>query len=231
MGILKRRLAVFDIDGTLTQSASIHQSAYIRALALSGFTEIDTNWGNYPHHTDTAIFRQIFEMQSGASLTPTDVTRFEDLLHTEICSGGTNQQIIEIAGACAFLQSLVKHSEYHVVFATGSLHRPARYKLLQAGIPAAQELVIAANQFFSREDVVSEAIRSARSFYDVKEFEQVVSFGDGEWDWKTARNLGLDFIGIGNTKLQEMGVEHFFADFRDRQLYELMGIPEALSKA
>jgi phosphoglycolate phosphatase-like HAD superfamily hydrolase len=224
MVIIKKHLAVFDIDGTLTQSVGVHQSAYLHALKLSGFTEIDTNWGNYPHHTDTAIFKQIFELQSGMPMSGEDVTKFEALLHEAICGEVAGQAINEVEGACAFLQSLLKHSEFHVVFATGSLKKPARFKLLQAGIPAAQELIVAANQFVSREEVVNEAIRTAQSFYNVPEFERVVSFGDGLWDWKTAQNLGLEFVGISNRQLLESGVETYFDNFTDARLFHLMGM-------
>lgn len=226
MAAIKKSLAIFDIDGTLTHSAAIHQSAYIHALKQSGFSDFDTNWGNYPHHTDTAIFKHIFELQSGTDLTHQHVQDFEELLHQAICGAVVGNAIIEVAGATAFLQSLVAYSEYQIVFATGSLNRPARFKLLQAGIPAAQELIVAANQFLSREEVVNEAIRTAQYFYNMPRFERIVSFGDGLWDLKTAENLGLEFVGINNPVFREQGILHYFEDFREERLYSLMGLPK-----
>lgn len=60
--IIKNKLAIFDIDGTLTDSIDIHQAAFRGALELVGVTEYDGNWGNYKHHTDSYIFRAIYEL-------------------------------------------------------------------------------------------------------------------------------------------------------------------------
>ena len=46
--------------------------------------------------------------------------------------------------------------------------------------------------------------------------EQIVYFGDGEWDYKTCQNLGITFIGIdieNDGKLSKLGANTVFRDY------------------
>ncbi|MBX0331793.1 hypothetical protein K3G39_00930 [Pontibacter sp. HSC-14F20] len=44
-------------------------------------------------------------------------------------------------------------------------------------------------------------------YYQVHNFEKVISVGDGLWDFISAKNLGLEFIGFG-TANQKMLLEN-----------------------
>lgn len=45
------RIAVFDIDGTLTDSVALHQVAFLEAVASFVFPHLDTDWGHLsPSH-------------------------------------------------------------------------------------------------------------------------------------------------------------------------------------
>lgn len=220
--ILKRNLAVFDIDGTLTDSVTAHQSSFITALHQFGLRDVDTNWGGYKHHTDSFIFKVNYERQFKAEIDAGVIARFETLLLEAITEATLTEPVAEIAGATAFLKQLTDHPEYDVVFATGSLMAPALLKLQQAGIELDEALIITANHIFSRDELVAEAIEKARLFYGRDRYDTIVSFGDGLWDYETARNLKIDFIGIGNTKLPAYGVTSFFADFNEKQLTGLL---------
>lgn len=120
------------------------------------------------------------------------------------------------------LNYLVSHSAYHVVFATGSFHRAALLKLKQSGVYHLEELVIASDEIHSRDELVSTAVETAKAFYELDDFDRIISFGDGYWDYKTACNLEIDFIGIGNTKLLEHGAVHVFPHFDDEALLKMM---------
>ena len=54
-----KRLAVFDIDGTLTDSVSIHHNAFNKSLIQFGFDNYNSNFNTYKHHTDSYIFKTI----------------------------------------------------------------------------------------------------------------------------------------------------------------------------
>jgi len=221
---MKDKLAIFDIDGTLTDSVAIHQTAFIKALENFGLSGFDTNWGNYKHHTDSFIFKTIFEAQFKTNLTNKDIERFENILNDFVLTATTESKIREIKGALAFLQEIA--SAFDIVFATGSLLKPARHKIAQTGISIDKSLIIAANELFSRDELVLKAIEHARHFYGANDYKQIIAFGDGLWDYETAKRLNLDFIGIGNSKLLNYGVDHFFPDFTDQNLLKLMNNTE-----
>ena len=54
-------LLIFDVDGTLTRSMTVHTVCYARALAEILAVEVDTNWLGYRHSTDTGILSEILE--------------------------------------------------------------------------------------------------------------------------------------------------------------------------
>lgn len=63
-----------------------------------------------------------------------------------------------------------------------------------------------------REEIVQESIKKAESFYNTK-FNRILSIGDGLWDLQVAKNLGLEFIGIGDKHrkaLKEKGCKIHF---------------------
>lgn len=214
------RLAVFDIDGTLTDSVAIHQKAFVQALAAFGCSGFSTDWGSYKHHTDSYIFKTILEQQYGRDIAPEDMDQFGALLHQHIEQYTREQPVTEISGAAAFLEKLPGYG-YDIVFATGSLLAPARLKLLQAGISHPEALIITADRMYAREELVLAAIAAARQFYGVAQYETVISFGDGIWDYETARKVNIDFIGIGNPKLLASGITAFHTDFSDPAAFRL----------
>mgnify|MGYP000669299615 CR=1 FL=1 len=55
------KLVIFDIDGTLTDTVLLHQKAFTQSLTQLGVQEIDTNYNEYLHHTNSYIAKGIFE--------------------------------------------------------------------------------------------------------------------------------------------------------------------------
>jgi beta-phosphoglucomutase-like phosphatase (HAD superfamily) len=54
-------LIVFDIDGTLTKSEFHHQLAYLKSMKEIGIVEVNQNWKEYQHHTDSYILKVNYE--------------------------------------------------------------------------------------------------------------------------------------------------------------------------
>lgn len=224
---MKNKLAIFDIDGTLTDSVKIHQSAFVKALNIFGLSDFNTNWSAYKHHTDSYIFKTIFEAQLKKPLMHKDIERFEGLLYEQISEAIIQNPLKEIEGAKNFLSTLTHNSDFDIVFATGSLFNPAKLKLEQVGISLPDTLIISANQIFSRDELVLKAIATAKVFYSNTTYEQIISFGDGLWDYETSKNINIDFIGINNEKLQEYNVPSFYLNFTDNELSMRLNIEKA----
>lgn len=187
-------LIVFDIDGTLTQSVSQHQFAYVQAMKSIGITDINQNWKEYKHHTDSYILKENYESNFNNRFDPVMLDDFENRM-IEIMTA--LEPVKAIGGARNFVDFLRNEKKYALAFATGSLLKPAILKLGQADVWYSEELIIASNQFYERESIVIEAIEKARQYYKVSNFENIISIGDGTWDMSTAINLGLRFIGVG----------------------------------
>lgn len=75
--------------------------------------------------------------------------------------------------------------------------RPAKHKLQCIGINYNENLLVASDTIYERETIVSQAINNAKTYYSVSSFDNIISVGDGLWDLLTAKNLKIDFIGVG----------------------------------
>jgi beta-phosphoglucomutase-like phosphatase (HAD superfamily) len=55
-------LVMFDIDGTLTLSNDLDDTAFLNALdEVFNIREFSTDWATYPHVTDAGIFHTAFK--------------------------------------------------------------------------------------------------------------------------------------------------------------------------
>ena len=210
----KKHLIVFDIDGTLTDSVKIHQAAFIESLLEIGVENIDTNFKTYKHHTDSYIAKVIYENDRNKLFSDSKILEFERLLNDKISTSKIN----EILGAKALISFIENETDFGICFATGSLLKPAEYKLKSIGIHSPENLLVASNHIFEREKIVQKTIKNASRFYNVNQFERIISIGDGLWDLKTAQNLNLEFIGIGLANkaiLLQNGMTNYFDDFTE----------------
>lgn len=197
----KKHLIVFDIDDTLTLSESQHQSAYVDTMLDFGILDINQNWKEYPHHTDSHILKMNYERNFNREFSFSFIPAFERKMTERIL---TLKETEEIKGAKEFLDFIISGSDYAVCFATGSLLAPAFVKLSQAGLSFDDKLIASSNALYSREEIVKDAIKKAKSYYELDDFEEIISIGDGLWDLRTAKNLGLHFIGVGLKNYEDM---------------------------
>lgn len=211
---MSKKLIVFDIDGTLTDSVQIHHSAFREALYYIGVEKIDAEFKSFKHHTDSFIAKEIYEHASNKLFSEAKFTAFENYLTEKI----STQKVIEIKGAKQLIEALNKNTNFCICFATGSLLRPALHKLNSIGIDFDKELLVASDTIYGREGIVSKAIENAKEFYGVHNFESIISVGDGLWDLLTAQNLNLDFIGVGDINkeiLKKNGAKTIYSDLTE----------------
>ena len=210
--IKKTKLIIFDIDGTLIDSVSGYHKVIINAMTDLGIVEIDTNFNALMHHTDSYALKYNYENFFNKELPVALLNDFEDLIVKYLQK---QPKTVAIKGVAKVLKQL-KNGEYAIAFATGSLPESAILKMNEAGLEMDEKVLATSKTSFSREGFVLEAIEKAKSYYNVTEFEQIISVGDGIWDLKTAQNLNLEFIGIGTKNkelMQNNGMEHWFEDF------------------
>lgn len=227
------QLAIFDVDGTLTQSNELDNHCFSQAFA----DEFDchtssASWHDCPHITDSGLTHHILTRHFARAPHVDEITRlqrrFMDLLTTAVAQ--TPAALPPIPGAARAFERIQKEPAWAVAIATGCWQVSAHFKLQHAQINIAGVPIACANNWLAREEVLSDAIKQATALYQTK-FERVVYVGDGLWDVRTTRNLKLPFVGVGATEratiLQKAGASHIIPDFTDYERF-LAALREAL---
>ena len=214
------RLAVFDIDGTLTDTNGVDDEAYRAAVAAAIDVAPDLiDWSGALHVTDAQIFRHLCE-RHGRGEPSTELmarARSDFVERLAATLDEAPHRFTEVAGAVTMLRRLGDDG-WCVALATGGWGTSARLKLRAAGLAIEHPLLASADDGISRADIVQLARRRAESFYD-RAFDRVVSIGDGVWDVETAGLLGLPFIGIAHgarrDRLRAAGASVVVPDYCD----------------
>jgi len=212
-----KNLIVFDIDGTLTDSVTQHIKAFKKTLLEMGVSEINDDFKTFKHHTDSFISKSIFESNTSKEFSKVEFDVFENGLTDKLLG----QTINEITGAKHLIDKLKNSADFGFCFATGSLRKPAEYKLNTVGIPFEDWQLVTSDSIYDREGIVSKAIENASKYYNTPKFGRIISVGDGLWDLLTAKNLELEFIGVGliNEKiLTENGAEVVYEDLTEFEI-------------
>jgi phosphoglycolate phosphatase-like HAD superfamily hydrolase len=216
------KLAVFDFDGTLAKTMGVDTECYVQAfgeaLEIRGFS---TTWTDYEHVTDEGVTRQIFVERFGRHPHAHETDKLIDhfiMLLTSRCEA-ERKEFAEVPGAASFVTHLRAGSEWGIALATGAWRRSVQFKMERAGIPIADIPSAFSEDGPSRESIVLTAIDRAASHYRQHRFERIVSVGDALWDVKTARKLGLPFLGIADepraAELRRDGASHVIEDYLD----------------
>jgi phosphoglycolate phosphatase-like HAD superfamily hydrolase len=122
--------------------------------------------------------------------------RFVELLCAAV--EGAGQPLREVPGAGAILRRLAAHAGWQVAIATGGWGASARFKLASAGLPVDTFPWANADDALGRVDILRTAIRRAGEHYGQGAFEKVVHVGDGVWDVRAAKALGIGFLGLAS---------------------------------
>ena len=174
----KKKLIVFNIDGTITQSTGAHYEAFTESLRKFGIGYVNDYWKGYKYLTDHFIFRACYETYFDRNMEAGVLAEFEEVLVEQMLGkeiAPVDSQIAE------FVQYAWSETEYGVVYCTDSLVKPAIIKLVEASIPFTNELVIGSNQHQNQADVVNQAIDTAKNYYGVSSFEEVSMMGEHLW--------------------------------------------------
>jgi beta-phosphoglucomutase-like phosphatase (HAD superfamily) len=193
----KKKLAIFDIDGTLTDSVPVHQEAFKGTLRDFSLFNYNENFSSYKHHTDLYIANEIFKNQNSRDMTNDEINLFEEKLLKRIIHLLNGVNFKQINKAIDFVHYLDESTDYAIAYATGSFKTPAKLKLT-LGFPRNEDqYLFACNNEPSREGIVGKAIEQSKYNYGLDNFEKMIAFGDGLWDLQAAKQHSVEFIGIG----------------------------------
>ena len=214
------QLAILDIDGTLTATNAVDDECFLRATTETlGLDCGPVDWSEAPHVTDSAITGWFWTQHRGRLPDAHELvdfqSRFVAMLTAELARAP--QRFAAIEGAAALVPAL-QLAGWHVAIATGGWRASAMLKLRAGGLQAEDLPMACANDAQSREDIVRLAWRGAERRAGVS-FQRVVSVGDAAWDVRTARSLGLPFVGIATgdaaARLRAAGATTILPHFGD----------------
>lgn len=216
------KLAVFDVDGTLTNTNSVDDECFVGSLAdVHGVRGISTDWAEYPHTTDSGITLHIFQERFGRAPLADELTRLKDRFVEMLDERYQSHPALfgEIPGAALALDRLERESEWAIGVATGCWRASALLKLKVAGIEIDGIPAAFAEDGLSREEILQSAVARALKQHRQSGFEKIVSIGDGLWDVRAAARLRMAFLGVGDeedeARLRPAGATHVIKDFTD----------------
>jgi phosphoglycolate phosphatase-like HAD superfamily hydrolase len=213
------RLIVFDVDNTLTQSQAIDEEIYLNSLhEVFGFTGVNADWSCYEHASDTGILREVFTTQVLRLPTANEVATFRAHFVAGIDAAALEQPFREIPGAGRLLHHLQGLPSCRVALATGGFSDSARCKMRSADLNYDAFATASADDAFPRTEIVQIAIERARVLEGGRCPETILYVGDGVWDARACRELGLPFVGIatgqGAARLLAEGAQTVFPGLR-----------------
>jgi len=217
------QLVMFDIDGTLTETMKVDEECFVRSfMDVFGFGQIDTDWSHYRHTTDSGILREVYISRTGRIPSAQNESRFRQHFIQLLTAASSQSPFPSVAGAAQLLSRLSCSSAHRVSLATGSWRDSARLKMTSAGMCFDSYPSASADDALDRESIVKLSMQRAAERYE-EEFANIVYVGDGVWDARACRELGIPFIGIASgereMQLASEGAVRVFQDFSKSDLF------------
>jgi beta-phosphoglucomutase-like phosphatase (HAD superfamily) len=184
---------IFDIDGTLLDSYDADADLYAATVCrMFGLDSVSTDWGAYQHVTDGGVLLEILQ-QHGISPDPEMLAatehEFVAALEQHIAHHGPFR---EIPGAVSFVSRLLASPDHYVAYATGGWRGSALLKLASAGFPTRGVSLCTSSEFLDRVSIMRGALSAAPMG-----IERITYYGDGTWDQRAVRELGWEFVPVG----------------------------------
>ena len=213
-------IAVFDIDGTLTDSMDVDLECYKRAIQEELGIEMPEHWATLDEITDSAILAAACELQGQA--VPERMTEHRIASRVaqflEVTLSHSPERCESIPGATTVFR-ILELEGWDVAIATGAWRPSALVKLKTARIPYDGVPIATSSDHYARRDIIRHAVTSIPSS---KKSESVVYIGDGVWDGCAATELGYGFVGVGpgdtTADLEKVGATAVIPDFIDFEL-------------
>jgi phosphoglycolate phosphatase-like HAD superfamily hydrolase len=218
-----RRIALFDIDGTLLTMGGAARDSFTRALSEAGGRPITTQGTSFVGKTDPQIAREILTAHGldGPALPGMiEQTVRLYLRYFEAALPEAHAARL-LPGVPALLEALAARPGITVALLTGNVEKGARLKLDHFGIAPYFDFSLSAfgSDHADRYQLPAVALeRARRRIGDHVEGEALVIIGDSEHDVLCGRSVGARAVAVATgwtaaATLKALGPDHLFDDF------------------
>ena len=212
------KYVIFDIDGTLVNTKNVEDKCFMKAFEETfGLNIENQKWEDFKNVTDWGITEEIIISEKGRTPLKEEyelmIQNFTRELEYE--KQNDKSQFAEVLGAKEFFNELRKMEDVELGIATGAWEKSANIKLGSIGIDMKNISFSNSDYYKSREAITKDVVEQIK-LKTKKEAERIIYFGDGEWDYKTCKNLGIEFIGIDieeDDKLRKLGAQIVFKNY------------------
>ncbi len=202
----KKIATIFDIDGTLVETAGFEDELYIALVRdVLGEVCIRQDWRTYRHVTDIGVLRQVMEENQVHDESRIQEVRakFGETVSQYLYDGG---ECLPINGAIGLVDILLSSNQIAMGIATGGWGHTARMKLNHAGFNLQDVVLTSSDDSEERITIMRKCLHALGDSY-----HRIVYVGDAEWDVQATLELGWHFIGVG-TRLKGK-CEYWVEDF------------------
>ncbi len=212
-------LFVFDVDGTLTRTNELDSDCYLRAVQRHlDLGALDPDWREFEHPTAAGITRELLERVSGSEFTDDAVetirSAFVEELNRAVDKGA---DIDPIPGVNEALAELRDRPGFAAAIATGDWRESSHLKLAEVGLAVDDLPFACSDDAIARHAIIRSAIERTEPG-SIDAFDTATYVGDGVWDIRAARRLGIDFVGVGRgnraERLRSAGADTVLPDYR-----------------
>jgi phosphoglycolate phosphatase-like HAD superfamily hydrolase len=215
-------LIIFDIDGTIVNSVKVDDECFKETFkTLYRIDLSQTKWIDFKNVTDSGITMEIFEKYLNRVPTNGEIVRIKKHFYELLVN--RTKEFFEIDGALKFIERIDKNPNFITAFATGGWKETALLKVNSIKLKINQSIIKTADDHFNRTKIIELAIAESLSKVKIPEFESITYIGDGIWDFETANEMGIDFIGIdskNNCQLKMAGVEKILSNYLETDKIE-----------
>lgn len=209
-------LAIFDLDGTLTDTNAVDSECFLRAWKETHGNDCSvSDWSSFADVSDRGIAKALCERYLPPEEREMGYERFKSAFLTLLASAIERPESCRAIPGAIELMAILPSRGWRAVVATGAWRASAEIKLKAAGFPRDVPLT-ASDDLAARCDIVRAAIRLASQIHGAS-FDRVTLLGDAPWDVAAAAELRLPFVGRASgsarDRLVTAGAETILRDY------------------
>ncbi len=191
---------LFDIDGTLTTKESIEKQElerFLRPVSEAAGKILSKEHWRYDGMVDPEIYRRLLiesgmSPDSAMSSLPQVISRGEEAYLRMRAQPVLNDGVREL------LQTLSIHPNHRLGVLTGNLSAVAEEKLRLTAVRGYFAETFFSNGYFSRADLVRDAVRACAKKYALRSNDDVIIVGDTPRDIEAANANQAKAIGVAS---------------------------------